>query len=466
MLKKLVFTKAGLFVVALGFIAFCVVLPSCSIKPLPLAAVVVIDQINLIDVKNRQIVWQQQIELRNGNISAIRPAGTPIEDANAVVIDGLNGYLTPGLFDMHVHVSDTAALQLSLSHGVTHLRVMHGLPQHLKWRDAIDNNEMIGSSMTVSSPILSATKRPTTIHITDEKEAKEAVRAAYADGYDLIKAYGDLSAQSLSAVLAEAADLHLPVAKHGPHPSGTMPWQGLAGMQSLEHVEDIYQGPLHYKQDLAALAEVIDQLKTLQVPITPTLNIFWQLTAISRDKEVFLATLPQDYISPLIAYEERRNQVERWLQSSDKMATHNSQTLQFLLQITRQLHQAGVPLLVGSDAGVLLSPYGLAAHTEMQLLQQAGLDSFDVLHAATIEPAKALGLAKLAGQIRPGYKADFIYSKGNPISELSVLREPDAVMKSGRWYNKRRLTELRHQAIEGRSLVQELWGTLTNLNSG
>lgn len=463
MFKNLVMTKTGLFVLALSFIAFCFLLPSCSsIKPLPVAAVVVIDQINLIDVKNRQIVRQQQVELRNGRISAIRPAGTAIEDANAAVIDGLNGYLTPGFFDMHVHLSDPAALQLSLSHGVTHLRVMHGLPQLLKWRDLIEKNEMLGSSMTVSSPILSANKRPTTIQITDAKEARAAVRAAYAEGYDLIKAYGDLSAESLSAVFAEAAKLHLPVAKHGPHPSGAMPWQALVGLQSLEHVEDIYQGPLNYKQVLATLPEVIEQLKLLQVPVTPTLNIFWQLTAISRDKEAFLATLPQGYISPLIAFEQQHNQVKRWLQSLDKMAAHNSQTLQFLVQITRQLHQEGVSLLVGSDAGALLSPHGLATHTEMQLLQQAGLDSFDVLHAATIEPAKALGLAEQTGQIQLGYKADFIYSKENPISELSVLREPDAVMKSGRWYNKKQLTELRQQAINGRSLGQELWLILSN----
>ena len=463
MLKNLVITKTSLFVLALSLIAFCFLLPSCSsIKPLPVAAVVVIDQINLIDVKNRQVIRQQQVELHNGKISAIRPAGTAIEDANTVVIDGLNGYLAPGLIDMHVHLSDTAALQLSLSHGITHLRVMHGLPQLLKWRDAIEKNEMLGSSMTVSSPILSANKRPTNTQVADATEAKAAVRAAYAEGYDLIKAYGDLSAESLSAVLAEAAALGIPVAKHGPHPSDALPWQDLAAMQSLDHVEDIYQGPLQYKQDLPALQAAIEQLKILEVPVTPTLNIFWQLTAISRDKEAFLATLPQGYISPLIAFEERHNQVERWLQSSDKMAIHNSQTLQFLVQITRQLHQAGVPLLVGSDAGALLSPHGLATHTEMQLLQQAGLDSFDVLQAATIEPAKALGLAKQAGQIRPGYNADFIYSKENPISELSVLREPDAVMKSGRWYNKKQLKELRQQAINGRSIGQELWLILSN----
>jgi imidazolonepropionase-like amidohydrolase len=463
MLKKLVMTKAGVCVLVLSLIAFCFLFPGCSsTKPLPVAAVVVIDQINLIDVQNQQIVRLQQVELKNGKISAIRPAGTAIEDADAVVIDGLNGYLTPGLFDMHVHLSDPAALQLSLSHGVTHLRVMHGLPQLLKWRDAIEKNEMLGSSMTVSSPILSANKRPTTISVTDATEAKAAVRAAFAEGYDLIKAYGDLSDESLSALLKEAADLQMPVAKHGPHPSGAMLWQDLAAMQSLEHVEDIYQGPLHYEQDLPALQAVIEQLKLLQVPVTPTLNIFWQLTAISRDKEAFLATLPQDYISPLIAFEQRHNQVARWLQSTDKMAIHNAKTLQFLVQVTHQLHEKGVPLLVGSDAGALLSPHGLATHTEMQLLQQAGLDSFAVLHAATIEPAKALGLAKQAGQIRPGYKADFIYSKENPIIELSVLREPDAVMKSGRWYNKKQLTEMRQQAIKGRSLGQELWLILNN----
>ena len=115
MLRNLVMTKTALFVLALSLLVVCLLFPGCgSIKPLPVAAVVVIDQINLIDVKNRQVVRQQQVELQNGKVSAIRPAGTAIEDADTVVIDGSNGYLTPGLFDMHVHLSDPAALQLSL----------------------------------------------------------------------------------------------------------------------------------------------------------------------------------------------------------------------------------------------------------------------------------------------------------------------------------------------------------------
>lgn len=468
MRKKILWGSVGLFVTLLAVLVSTVVFSLATgstrtfIKPLPAPAITIIDHINLIDVQNRQIVRQQQLELRNGSIVAIRPAGTAVKEPQAHVIDGQNGYLTPGLIDMHVHLYDPAALLLSLSHGVTHVRVLSGVSQHLAWRQAIASNDLLGSSMTVSSPILEAANRAVSKSISNASQASSAVRSAHAQGYDLIKAYGDLSAESLRAIIAEASRLNIAVAKHGPHPSGDMPWHTLAGMQSLEHVEDIYHGPLQHTQDLQLLQHTIQALKQLNVPITPTLNAFWQLTRISAEKEHFLATQSMHYTSPLIAFEARQNQVKRWLQSSAEMAQYNENTLDFLLQITRQLHESGIPLLVGSDAGVLFAPHGLATHTEMQLLQQAGLDSFDVLKAATIMPAKALGMAQQIGQIRQGYAADFIYTRQNPVYQLAALREPDAVIKRGRWYTAEQLAELRQQAIAQRSIWAELWVILSN----
>jgi len=90
-------------------------------------------------------------------------------------------------------------------------------------------------------------------------------------------------------------------------------------------------------------------------------------------------------------------------------------------------------------------------------LQQAGLNSYEVLAAATVNAAKALKLDKEIGSIDSNYQADFVYTASNPIEQLSVLKQPDAVIKKGVWYSKAELKALRDKAIEQRSLWDELW---------
>src|SRR5690606_8314756 len=121
-------------------------------------------------------------------------------------------------------------------------------------------------------------------------------------------AYGNLTGPVLKALLNEAKNQHIPVAKHGPHPVADMEWNELLGLQSVEHVEDIYQGPLNYQHDQKKLDEIIGKLKALNIPITPTLNIYWQLTQISEQKQAYIDTLPKDSISPIIALEQKHHQ--------------------------------------------------------------------------------------------------------------------------------------------------------------
>lgn len=416
-----------------------------------------IDHLHIVDINTGQINRDRQLHIRAGKIIAIHAAGTAITSENYIRHDAEGMYATPGLIDMHVHAYDPAAFTIALSHGVTHLRLMNGVKEHITWRKELEQGARVGSTITVSSPIISDFKQARMHHtVQTPAEAVDAVIQAKHQGYDLIKAYGNLSAPVLAALLSEARKQRMPVAKHGPHPAAGMAWNELAGLQSLEHVEDIYQGPLNYHQDQQQLDEALVTLKTLEVPVTPTLNIFWQLTQLSDQKQDYIDTLPKGYISPIIALEARHNQVKRWLNSSAEMVEHNKKTLAFLQEITRQLHQAEIPLLVGSDSGVLLSPYGLATHTEMRLMHQAGLPAIAVLRAATINAAKALGKESQLGTVAVGFNADLILSEQNPLEQLVTLERPAAVVKNGRLFSKARLEALRNQAIDDRSLWQEL----------
>lgn len=417
----------------------------------------ILKNINIVDVEKKRIHSSMQVAITDGRITRVQETSTDVDRNSETVIDGKGGYITPGLIDMHVHMFEKGGLTLALSHGVTHVRIMNGIPAQLEWRDQVQRGELIGSSATVSSPIISAYEGTYLHHtVLTLDEAKRAVRNYHSQGYDLIKAYGNLSKEVLEGLVEESRKVGIPIAKHGPHASGDMLLSTLNELQSFEHVEDIYQGPLNYQRSAELLPPVINEIKSTGVPVTPTLNIYHQLTQLSVHKEAFLNTIEQDYTSPIIAFEAKRNQVKRWLASSDNMAKHNQDTLTFLQETTKQLHDSGVTLLVGSDSGALLSPHGLATHTEIHLMQQSGLSAFDVLAMATLNPALALGFENELGQIKPNYNADFILTRENPIENLSVLRNPDAVVKNGNWYSADELMQLRKRVFEERSLWEEL----------
>ena len=416
----------------------------------------VLNNINIIDVENKTIIPSKTIVVKKGKINSIVDQSSLLTFSNLKIIDGKGGYVTPGLIDMHVHIYEKAAYILTLNHGVTHVRIMGGVPKQLLWRDNIESGLQIGSSSSVSSPIISGYKDAYLHHnVETAKEAKAAVKEYQSQGYDLIKVYGNLSEGALSAIVEEGKKLGIPVAKHGPHASGDMPISQLTGLQSFEHVEDIYQGPFNYEFSPERLPEIISKIKATHVPVTPTLNAFFQLTKLSQNKEDYIATTSQEYTSDIIAFEASINQVKRWLEASDEMVTHNQKTLEFLQYITKSLYDNGIPLLIGSDSGVLLSPHGLATHNEMRLLEKAGLSTFDVLVAATLNPAKALKLDHEIGKISEGYKADFIYSPYNPIQDLSVLTAPEAVIKNGHWYSRKTLNAMKDEAIKSRSFWEE-----------
>ncbi len=100
-----------------------------------------------------------------------------------------------------------------------------------------------------------------------------------------------------------------------------------------------------------------------------------------------------------------------------------------LVTSTRQLYDAGVPIVFGTDAGVI--PHGKNA-MEFAALKSAGVSPLDAIRAATIGAARALRIADTVGAIAPGYSADLIAVEGDPLTDLSALERVRFVMSRGR----------------------------------
>lgn len=91
--------------------------------------------------------------------------------------------------------------------------------------------------------------------------------------------------------------------------------------------------------------------------------------------------------------------------------------------------QAGVRMAFGTDAGIF--PHGDNAK-QFRYMVKYGMKPIDAIRAATVEAAELLGWQDRIGQIAPGYEADVIAVKGNPLVDVEVLEKVGFVMKEGR----------------------------------
>jgi imidazolonepropionase-like amidohydrolase len=94
----------------------------------------------------------------------------------------------------------------------------------------------------------------------------------------------------------------------------------------------------------------------------------------------------------------------------------------------RLLRRAGVPIVLGTDAGVL--PHGQNAR-ELVALTEAGLSPAEALRAATSDAAALLG-ATGAGEIRVGAASDLVVVAGDPLEDIHVVERPVLVIQGGR----------------------------------
>src|SRR5690606_18730225 len=91
------------------------------------------------------------------------------------------------------------------------------------------------------------------------------------------------------------------------------------------------------------------------------------------------------------------------------------------MQFVNEYKNRGGRVTVGSDSGYIYNLYGFGYVTELELLREAGFSPLEVIHAATLEGARQLGIDEDVGSIQVGKKADFVVVAENPLANLHVL---------------------------------------------
>ena len=400
----------------------------------------------LLDPASEALQANGHVLVIDGRITRVGTGALPARPEDVPLIDAEGQVLMPGLIDVHVHVFDETELAAGLAQGVTTVRNMGGFPFHLPLARRIERGEIYGPRLLTTGPILNEVggRNGNALHeaVDGADEARASVRRQYAAGFRHLKLYSNLSRESFAAIREEAAVLGMTMSGHPVEGTEADPVDFAAsleaGFRTLEHTESIVWYALNDQTDPDGVRRLAQQVAASGTMIDPTLVVHENLARIVETGGAHITRPAMASYNPVIAGYEQEN-FDRWARYP-----HDDRTRMqaFYVAVTGALHEAGVPLTVGTDSGVMVTPHGVSTVREMEILVDAGLTPLESIRSATLNGAEALGLVGEVGCLASGCAADLILLAGDPTQDISHLYDIDAVMRDGRWLDSDALAAL------------------------
>jgi imidazolonepropionase-like amidohydrolase len=389
----------------------------------------------LVDGTDHPPVANSVVIIRGGRIAAVGRRGEVPIPHGMKVIDATGQTLLPGLWEMHTHYSGVEFGPAMLAAGITTARDCGGDFDFLTAiRDGIEKQHKLGPRLLLAGLVDS--KGPDAfgaVSAETPEEAQKVVAQYKAAGFRQIKLYTLLKPEVVEALAEDAHRVGMTVTGHVPSALNAITGV-MAGMDQINHlgfVTPVLRDPAKSKDnddnidlDSEAAKEAIQFLKEHHTVIDPTAS-WGEMAGHPQGMEISSFepgitkapfTLSTKYIS---------------LGAPAAAGARFQQRMMQTQKVIGALHQAGIPIVAGSDTGLL--GYGL--YREMELYVKAGMTPLEAIQSATIVPARAMNLADDSGTIEPGKRADVILVNGNPLDDISNIRKVARVVTNGRMYD-------------------------------
>ncbi len=409
-----------------------------------LSAATIIHAGRLIDGRSDELQTEMSIVVENGRITEV--VSGFLKPAESDKLIDLSEYtVMPGLMDMHTHLmgqhskdsytekffmeeSDyalrsTMFARATLMAGFTTVLDLgdNGI-NSVSLRKAISEGWIIGPRIYTAGKSIATTgghadptnglkgdyrrdAGPLEGVINGADDARKAVRQRYKDGADLIKLTatgGVLSLaasgqnpqftdEELKAIVETAKDYNMVVTVHA-HGAEGMKRAVLAGVNSIEHGT--------YMTD-----EIMELMKERGTYFVPT-NMAGEWVAKKAEEPGYFPEIVRPKaaaIGPAIR------------------------------ETFSKAYKAGVKIAFGTDSGV--SPHGENAH-EFELMVEGGMPPMKAIQSATLEGARLLRVEDKLGTVEATRLADLVAVQGNPLDDISVMRNVVFVMKEGEVYKE------------------------------
>ena len=411
----------------------------------------------LIDATGAPPVADSVVVVRDGRIADAGPRATTPVPAGAEVLDVAGRTIIPGLVNLHVHYRGgpqeiERQFRAQLHYGVTTARsIGSDTPERvahlLESAGRPDAPRTYTAGLGFSYPggfNAAGRNAPTT-----EDEARAMVRGQVALGAHFIKMWVNEVAEPglkippeiRAAIIDEArGNGVIPVAHIDDEADGRQLVE--AGLRDFLHSTVLTFGPGAGApmDDAEPSPEFIRLCLDNGAYFTPTLSIvqnrwhFAERPELLQDPELRAAF---DLYNPdaLAAWDDpaRRAEVVAEPGFEDRKAAFRQ-----LQDFVRTMHEAGVDVAMGNDAGTPNVPFGWGMHHELELYVEAGLSPMDALLAAT-----AVGAARMPpvgeadfGTLEAGKAADLIVLNADPLADIRNTLAIERVMRLGEWVDR------------------------------
>jgi imidazolonepropionase-like amidohydrolase len=423
------------------------------------AQTIAITDVTVINPRTQAVLPRRTVVVERGRIRSIQPATVKLP-RNTRLISGFHKFLIPGLWDAHVHLTKAGPLSLPLfvANGVTGVRDMGSdFSEVAKWRSQIEAGQVVGpriktagqmieSRANVDRMIREGTVEPVDrlrIGVADPEEARAAVRRLAREGVDHIKMRTTPDLDTFRAVAAEAREQRLPFAAH---PVAAPEELMRVGLRSVEHFlafppvdgtpaerHALFQKMAHSGLFMSDTGANLDALVALT---------YDQVKQRVENTDGRLDPHRPYVCGYLIA--DWREQAEE-LKEPETAKAYQSlrEQLPSHYRNIREMREAGVKFLAGTDTGVVLMYPGFSLHDELQkMVQDFGFTSIEVLRIATSNVPGFYGEEQRFGAIEVGQAADLLLLDADPLIDIRNTTKIRGVMAQGRWFDRTALDNL------------------------
>jgi imidazolonepropionase-like amidohydrolase len=406
-----------------------------------------IDHVQVFDSIGGVYLPDRAVLVADGKVAELAAAGSIAVPAGATVLDGRGKTLLPGLWDAHQHTGgpDWNLIQ-NLATGMTNYRSPGSeIAETLEMARARAAGELLAPEGKVSVIIdrenpLAAQGALTVSSLAETLAAVHKIKDAGLWG---VKFYTSMNPDWIAPAAAEAHKLGLHV--HGHIPAGMRPLDAVrAGYDEVTHINFIMmqampqevvdkantaarlEGPAKFGKDVdldsPGMKAFYAELGRRGTYVDPTLTVWEPLmtsdgTALPPEYAPFAKAAPPGVVRgwriagyPLFDGLTRAD----FRKSFDKM-----------VGLVARLHQAGAPIVAGTDG------WGLELVRELELYRQAGLTNPEAIQSATIIPARLTGMDRDFGSVTPGKVANLVLVDGDVSQSLDNLYRVNTVFLDG-----------------------------------
>jgi imidazolonepropionase-like amidohydrolase len=396
----------------------------------------------LIDGTGREPVPDSVVLIEKGRIVDAGPKSRVKIPGGTQKIDARGKTILPGLWDMHAHFEQVEWGPIYLAAGATTVRDCGNEFEFITAvRDAVANGRGLGPRLLLAG-IVDGTG-PSAIgvaRVDTPAQAKMWTDKYHDAGFQQMKIYSSVKLEELKDVADEAHRLGMTVTGHVP--IGLNAYQTIeAGQDQINHIPyivDIMVPPLpddasrldHANASANLDLNSPDAQKAIAflvqhgTVVDPTLALFEFFTASTAK--------PAASIEPgVVKVAPELEAILADVGPPSPNADISEKVFAKELAVVGALHKAGVPIVAGTDQTVP----GHSLHREIELYVQAGFTPMEAIQAATIVPARVMGLDKEVGTVEPGKRADVIILDGNPLESIHNIRKVEFVITNGTMYN-------------------------------